>query len=106
MSFDLPFGDHPFGTYRVTMLEPGKLPAHTYGPGFLLLDPVAGDALEGKEHGRAGLGIHGGAPLPDGTLRATDGCLRVRNDTAEALLAHVTVGTEYVCEEFTPNTGP
>lgn len=82
-------GDHPTGVYRVVLVQHDKAPVHSYGPFFLLLDPIGGDALIAKTHGRAGLAIHGGDPAADGSLRATEGCLRVTNDTAIRLAALV-----------------
>jgi hypothetical protein len=35
-------GDHPTGTYRVIHIEANKPPAHSYGPGFLLLGQARG----------------------------------------------------------------
>ena len=62
------------------------------------------NALKAKEGGRSGLAIHGG-PTRNGALRATFGCLRVDDDTAE-MLANAAVDTikagravSYVCEE-------
>ena len=78
-------GDHPTGTYRVVLVEHDKSPAHSYGPFFFLLDPLGGDALIAKENGRSGLAIHGGDPAGDGSLRATEGCLRVSNAAVTAL---------------------
>lgn len=102
-----PFGDHPFGEYRVvdvrwTVTERDR---RRYGPVRLVLDPIAGDALKAKENGRAGLAIHGG-PTRDGALRATNGCLRVDDDTAEALASAASTALRagrlvtYVCEEI------
>ena len=81
-----PFGDHPFGGYAVTDVRWSSTPKQhqMYGPVRLSLDPVAGDALVAKQNGRTGLAIHGG-PTRDGSLRATFGCLRVDDETAEAL---------------------
>ena len=81
------YGDHPFGDYRVTAIEPGKRPARSYGPFFFRLMPVAGQALEAWDAGRRGLGIHGGDLGEGATLRSTFGCLRIDNDTCEALAA-------------------
>ena len=99
-----PYGDHPYGTSRIAAIEPGKLPAHTYGPCFLLLDPVSGDALIAKQNHRAGLGAHGGDPGQPGTLnelRATDGCLRTTNEAMTIIYPQVQVGDLYVCDELT-----
>src|SRR5574341_1177802 len=77
------YGDHPAGLYRVIAIE--QKDHETYGPYFLLLDPLEGEALEAKLHGRAGLGIHGGRLHGDGRLRETYGCLRLDNDAVETL---------------------
>jgi L,D-transpeptidase catalytic domain len=98
-------GDHPTGGYRVVRVEHNKPPAHSYGPFFFLLDPIEGDALVAKTNGRTGLAIHGGDPAPDGALRATEGCLRVSNETAAALVRLVEPelaagrSVEYECTE-------
>jgi hypothetical protein len=98
----LPFGDHPSGTYAVAAEVPDKAPRASYGPFFLLLDPVAGDALRAKENGRTGLAIHGGDPDPKpgpyGPLRATEGCLRVSNGDVAQIAALVRPGDTYVAE--------
>ena len=102
-----PFGDHPFGAYDVVAVVWSTTDAEraSYGPVRLRLDPTGGQALEAKAHGRAGLAIHGG-PTRDGRLRATNGCLRVDDETAVALAsaidAEVVAGrsVEYVCEEL------
>ena len=78
-------GDHPFGGYRVIAVEQNKTPARSYGPFFLRLVPLNGEALTAWHAGRRGLGIHGG-DLGDGTvLRPTYGCLRADNETMEAV---------------------
>lgn len=79
------FGDHPFGLYRVVHVAWHPSPADSYGPAFLALDPIDGEALTAKQNGRAGLGIHGGRLGGGGILRATYGCLRVEDAVAEAL---------------------
>lgn len=94
-----PYGDHPTGTYKVSALVYNKPPVRSYGPCFILLDPILGDALTAEEAERAGLAIHGGDPTPEGTLRSSLGCLRVSNTTSTLLAGLVTVGMEYLCEE-------
>ena len=84
-----PFGDHPWGLYRVMGVRDKPEPARSYGPAFLPLDPVHGEALAAEESGRTGLGIHGGDPAADGSLRVTHGCLRLRNADAAKLAALV-----------------
>jgi len=83
------YGDHPAGLYRVVAVEDKGFAK--YGPAFLLLDPQEGEALEGKLHGRSGIGIHGGRLHADGRLRETFGCLRIDNRAMEDLAALVSV---------------
>ena len=72
------FGDHPSGEYLVKSVHASERDQIVhYGPYFLLLDPISGDALIAKQDGRMGLGIHGGACLANGDLRVTYGCLRI-----------------------------
>lgn len=97
------FGDHPGGVYRVTAIVMHPEPVRSYGPAFLRLVPVSGEALEAAEHGRSGFGIHGGDLHPDGRLRETYGCLRVDNEVAERLAALIRPevalgGLLYECE--------
>ena len=101
------FGDHPFGIYLVTDVRwsTTEKEKQAYGPVRLALDPIAGDALVAKQNGRNGLAIHGGPLTTDGALRATFGCLRVDDETVEALAAAATErlkdgkSVDYVCEE-------
>jgi len=81
------YGDHPGGLYRVTDIahpDPQR-----YGPAFLVLDPMEGEALEAKGYGRTGIGIHGGRLHADGRLRETHGCLRLDNEAVEEISALV-----------------
>jgi len=98
----LPYGDHPYGSYNVVLVQADKPTFHTYGPFFLLLDPVSGDALKAKKNGRTGIGIHGGDPAteetPWGWLRATDGCLRTTNDAITAIGKMGPLTWSYLCE--------
>lgn len=85
-----PFGDHPLGRYRVTRIvrygpTSDAKAFHSYGRGFLGLEPLAGDAATAKANGRTGLAIHGGAPNASGRLRPTNGCLRVPDAFAAQL---------------------
>lgn len=84
-----PYGDHPFGSYRVVGIEHDKPPPRTYGPVFLRLAPTAGEALLATRAGRLGLGIHGGDLGPERTLRPTHGCLRLDNVVVETLAQYV-----------------
>lgn len=79
---EAPFGDHPSGLSKIISVE-HKDPAH-FGPAFFRLQAIAGDALDGQRRGRDGMGMHGGLPMTDGSLRATFGCLRIDNDMARA----------------------
>lgn len=79
------YGDHPSGLYRVAVIKTDPSPLRSYGPRFLLLDPLNGEALQAEQNGRVGLGIHGGDLGPDGSLRATFGCLRAENAVIIAL---------------------
>jgi hypothetical protein len=80
-----PAGGHPSGVYRVRIPVHHPVPADAYGPVFLPLEPLDGEALAARERGRSGFGIHGGRLHPDGGLRPTFGCLRVDDDAAVAL---------------------
>jgi hypothetical protein len=82
-------GDHPAGVYRITEVVRNPMPTDTYGPAFLRLAPVSGQAWEARRNGRSGLGIHGGRLGPGDTLRATYGCLRMDNDAVDRLAALV-----------------
>lgn len=84
------FGDAPYGTFRLTAIEPDKAPPRSYGPFFFRLMPLTGQALEAWEAGRRGLGIHGGDLGQGSTLRPTFGCLRIDNATCEVLAAFLT----------------
>ncbi len=98
----LPYGDHPAGTSVVSAVVRDKQPAASFGPYFILLDGVSGDALLAAQNGRAGIAIHGGdsdpKPGPYGALRATKGCLRVSNDDVASIAAAVRVGDHVVVE--------
>jgi hypothetical protein len=82
-------GDHPEGLYRVLeVLEVCGADRERFGPFFIRLEPLDGEALRAKEAGRSGFGIHGGKPGQKGTpnqLRATYGCLRVSNGVVAVL---------------------
>lgn len=95
----IPYGDHPAGAYRVVLVQRDKPPHRTYGPFFILLDPVSGDAARAKMNGRTGIAIHGGDAVADGSLRATEGCLRTTNEAVTFLAALVAPGTQYICQD-------
>jgi len=79
------YGDHPAGVYKLVDILWHPVPAHSYGPAFFKLDPLSGEALGAKTQGRSGIGIHGGDPGPDDTLRPTFGCLRLTNADCQAV---------------------
>lgn len=83
----LPGGDFPCGSYRADPPQFNKPPARSYGPCFVPLEAVSGDAYvrEDAEPGADGIGIHGGDLNADKTLRSTHGCLRIPNWAAEEL---------------------
>ena len=101
------YGDHPFGLSEAVAVVWSSTEAErrSYGPVRIRLDGVAGDALTAKQNGRTGICIHGGALNDRGELRATNGCLRVDDDTAVALAsaaeAELKAGRSvgYSCEE-------
>ena len=100
-----PYGDHPAGGYRVIAVE-RKSDLRKYGPAFIRLDPISGDALLAKQNGRDGLALHGGDLNNDGTLRATNGCGRLDNDNISriAIDVRVAIGMSeeviYECENI------
>lgn len=95
-----PFGDHPYGEYIIKNVIKGPVPESSFGPMFLLLDPIKGDALTAKILGRTGLGVHGGAPgVGKNLLRATDGCLRTTNEAMVALEQFSLEECLYICQE-------
>jgi hypothetical protein len=79
------YGDHPYGLYRAMQVVYDPKPEASYGPVFIAINPLAGEAWEARVNGRTGFGIHGGRLHEDGRLRETYGCLRVDDDTALAL---------------------
>lgn len=101
-------GDHPFGEYRLVAVEWNKQPARSYGPVFLRLFPLSGEAKAAWDAGRRGFGAHGGDLGPNGMLRPTYGCLRLDNEhaTATATLAEpeLTIGrpVPYECRPLVP----
>lgn len=94
---ELPFGDTPLGVYAVkgvSFFGEGAQEFPRYGPAFVALDPLEGQALVAKGNRRTGLAIHGGELLDGGGLRATYGCVRVPDAFARRLgeLAHEAIG--------------
>jgi hypothetical protein len=66
-------------------------------PYFLLLDAIEGNPFMVKRNGRAGPAIHGGDPAIDGSLRATEACLRMSNDVVTVRGNLVKPNDECVC---------
>lgn len=88
-------GNTPTGTYRASRVIPtASANLNSYGPnGAIVLDPVSGNARAAEKiAGREGLLIHGGS-LGGTTywrgkneLRATHGCIRLRNEDMKRLM--------------------
>ena len=87
-------GNTPTGSYRVTALaDTSSWNQNSYGPnGALRLSPVSGNAQAAEQlAGRQGLLIHGGSIGAAGywrganELRATHGCVRLRNEDMQRL---------------------
>lgn len=81
-------GDHPEGQYKITAIlrfDKEHPKYRTYGPAFLAITGIDGEAYLAHLQGRRGLAIHGGKLDAQGNLRATFGCLRVDDETAEQL---------------------
>jgi hypothetical protein len=102
----LPYGDTPEGSYEVPRAiatgDDTNYPAHSYGnAGALALRPVGGPALDALANGRIGLLIHGGDPGLGGTLRPTNGCVRLSNADMASLITGLenagTAGTAPIC---------
>lgn len=92
-----PFGDHPFGRYHVRKIRihaAGSPELAAFGPFWLELEPVDGQALEAARRGRAGIAIHAGPPDVhdvdgDGDrdeLRPANGCLRLYSEDVERIV--------------------
>jgi lipoprotein-anchoring transpeptidase ErfK/SrfK len=87
-------GNTPTGNYRVTTIEnTSTWNQNSYGPnGALRLLPISGNARAAEQlAGREGLLIHGGSIGNQGywrganELRATHGCVRLRNEDMQRL---------------------
>jgi len=94
ITWDQKDGNTPTGTYTATKWEDtSNWPMSSYGPnGAIRLVPSSGNALiASTDHKRSGFLIHGGAPggkdywRGEGELRATQGCIRVSNETINKL---------------------
>jgi len=85
-----PGGHPPFGRYRLAKIE-GVEPRGRWGkgPNVLAFEPESGDALRAESFGRLLLELHGGAPGPEGMLRATGGGLRVSDEVIQELAARL-----------------
>src|SRR5258708_38953578 len=89
-------GNTPTGEYEVEKMEAtAGWNQSSYGPnGALRLRPVSGNALAAEQiAGRQGLLVHGGRPGANGywrgggELRATHGCLRLRDEDVNRLVS-------------------
>lgn len=87
-------GNTPTGEYQVERMDAtADWNQSSYGPnGALRLRPVSGNAIAAEQIvGRQGLLVHGGSPGADGywrgggELRATHGCLRLRDQDVKRL---------------------
>jgi len=91
------FGDTPSGDYRARFVASHKLSTDTYGVnGYIMMEPIGGDALVARRNGRSGLWIHGGV-LRNGQLRPTFGCVRV-DDSTMALL--ISLSNQYMIDSI------
>lgn len=79
----LEYGDTPSGEYSVIIEKPQ---AYFGDSAFFRLEPESGDALIAKENGRDGLLVHGGTPRLDGSLKATHGCIRLKNEDIDKVI--------------------
>jgi hypothetical protein len=90
-----PFGHAPVGVYVIAgSLPPGVVPRpkrwRRFGVlGALVLQPVAGDALEAAKGGRRRFLVHGGAEDRRGRLRPTFGGIRLSDPDLGVLLRAV-----------------
>lgn len=76
-------GDTPTGTYTLKVETPQQ---HFGDSPVIRLFPKSGDALDSYENGRHSLLMHGGPLKPNGDLRPTLGCLRVKNEDLDKLV--------------------
>lgn len=87
-----PYGDTPTGTYRVDGFKAPENSADAlkHGPyDRIRLTPIGGDARKAKRNGRTYIEIHGGNLNAANMLRATYGCIRVRNEDLSAILTAI-----------------
>ncbi len=81
------FGDTPSGEYRARFVHTPQRDTNTYGVnGYIMMEPIGGDALVARRNGRSGLWIHGGS-VRNGRLRPTFGCVRVFDSDMAVLLS-------------------
>jgi lipoprotein-anchoring transpeptidase ErfK/SrfK len=81
-------GDTPAGEYRGTVEPRAMEPERSYGKWPpIRLNPTGGQASQAHQNGRRGLLIHGGHLDKLGRLRATNGCLRVRDLDIDFILS-------------------
>lgn len=105
---EIKYGDHPYGIYLVgkpVRIAEDKEHQNKFGPFFIPLRPVSGEAMRARQNGRGGFGIHGGKLHKDGRLRETLGCLRIDNEASvelsKMILDEINSGRDvfYECQE-------
>jgi len=105
-----PGGDTPLGSYRVKRLEPAPIAPPflgSFGPhGRIILAPIAGEAALAEAAGRFEIAIQGGRLGPGEALRATDGALRVHDQSIWLLLAALRGSPRLACEILPFETDP
>lgn len=99
----LPYGDTPFGTYKlrrlISMRGASQRDIHTFGRfGIAVLDAIDGDAALADAAGRFEVWIHAGPASTDGRLRATNGSLRLSNEDQHRLMKALADRGGILCE--------
>lgn len=96
----LPYGDAPSGRFAPTRLSLFVRKHRRMGIGWIPLDGDDGQALEAKDNGRYGLGIHAGRG--DERLVPTYGCIRVTDRDFDRLVQKISVRPVIVTVEDIP----
>jgi lipoprotein-anchoring transpeptidase ErfK/SrfK len=94
-------GDYrtPTGTFRVQSIENAAGWTHDFRDGKGRIRGAYGPWFIRLRTGWAGIGIHGTHDPDSIGTRATEGCLRMRNDHLEELKAQVKVGMTVAIDE-------
>lgn len=82
----------PEGTFRVTQIQPSHFWTHDFGDGKGIIKGAYGPWFIRLSCGR-GIGIHGTHDPESMGKRATEGCVRLRNEDLQLLKPMVEVGT-------------